>query len=136
MKTDHGEDQTGQSHPAPGHGLVAVLSSDLFFGMRIRTVLRQLGYAVALAQDAAAFTNHLQRGDQCAVLGLIDFNRPVDWKALKGAIATGIPMIAFGPHTDVDGFRAARASGVARTVANGEFSNSLADLVTRYARTS
>jgi hypothetical protein len=115
-------------------GLVAVLTPDLFFGMRVRTTLRQLGYAVALAQDPAAFTNHLQRGDQRAVLGLIDFNRPVDWKALANAIATGIPMIAFGPHTDVDGFRAARAAGVARTIANGEFSHSLADLVRRYAR--
>lgn len=133
--TDLDANGTDGAQAVTGHGLVAVLSSDLFFGMRIRTVLRQLGYAVALAQDPAAFTNHLQRGDQRAVLGLIDFNRPVDWKALAGAIATGIPMIAFGPHTDVDGFRAARAAGVARTVANGEFSSSLANLVMRYART-
>lgn len=126
--------ETEAGRTAAGHGMVAVLSPDLFFGMRIRTVLRQLGYSVALAQDPAAFTNHLQRGDQRAVLGLIDFNRPVDWPALAGAIATGIPMIAFGSHTDVDGFRAARAAGVVRTIANGEFSNSLADLVTRYAR--
>lgn len=125
------------SEPGPAtakHGLVVVLTPDLFFGMRVRTTLRQLGYAVALAQDPAAFTNHLQQGDQRAALGLIDFNRPVEWKALAGAIATGIPMIAFGPHTDVDGFRAARAAGVGRTVANGEFSTSLASLVGRYAR--
>ena len=129
-----GVNESEQMQAGARHGLVAVLTPDLFFGMRIRTTLRQLGYAVALAQDPAAFTNHLQRGDQRAVLGLIDFNRPVDWKALTTAIATGVPMIAFGPHTDVDGFRAARAAGVARTIANGEFSTSLADLVRRYAR--
>jgi hypothetical protein len=133
MTTDPGAEPAGDARVA-ARGLVAVLSGDLFFGMRIRTTLRQLGYTVALAQDSAAFTNHLQRGDQRAVLGLIDFNRPGAWQALEGAIATGIPMIAFGPHTDVDGFRAARAAGVARTIANGEFSNSLADLAARYAK--
>lgn len=122
---------------APRHagGLVVVLSRDLFFGMRIRTSLRQLDYAVALAQDPPSFTAHLRQGDQVAALGLIDFNQPVDWKALSPAIAEGIPIIAFGPHKDIDGFRAARAAGVTRTIANGEFSRSLPDLVARYAKT-
>ncbi len=111
-----------------------MLSRDLFFGMRIRTSLRQLGYAVALAQDPQSFTAHLRQGDQVAALGLIDFNQPVDWKALAPALAMDIPMVAFGPHKDIDGFRAARAAGVTRTIANGEFSRSLPDLVARYAR--
>ncbi|MDQ4099298.1 MAG: hypothetical protein M3121_02215 [Chloroflexota bacterium] len=118
----------------PG-GLVVVLSRDLFFGMRIRTSLRQLGYAVAIAQDPPTFTAHLCQGDQVAALGLIDFNQPVEWNALAQALATDVPIVAFGPHKDIDGFRAARAAGVTRTIANGEFSRSLPDLVTRYART-
>lgn len=114
-------------------GLVVVLSRDLFFGMRIRTVLRQLGYPIALAQDPASFTAHLRQGDQTAALGLVDFNQPVDWLALAAALQTAVPIIAFGPHKDVAGFRAARAAGVTRTVANGELSRSLPDLVARYA---
>ena len=102
--------------------------------MRIRTSLRQLGYAVALAQDPQSFTAHLRNGDQVAVLGLIDFNQPVEWNALASALATDVPIVAFGPHKDIDGFRAARAAGVTRTIANGEFSRCLPDLVTRYAR--
>ena len=64
-------------------GLVAVLSKDLFFGMRIRTSLRHLGYAVAIAQDAPTFALHLENGDQRACLGIVDFNFPVDWDEVQ-----------------------------------------------------
>jgi len=119
--------------PAAPHCLVAVLSTDLFFGMRIRTSLRQLGYAVAIAQDVPTFSRHLANGDQTACLGIVDFNYPVDWKAVAEVMALGVPVLAFGPHKDVEGFRAAKAAGVTRVVANGEFSRSLPDLARRYA---
>lgn len=120
---------------APGQqGVVAVLSRDLFFGMRIRASLRPLGYTVLIANDAGAFTNMLSAEAQRPALGLIDFNQPVDWPSLVEAVATSIPIVAFGPHKDVDAFRAARNAGVTRVVANGEFSRTLPDLVERYAR--
>lgn len=122
-----------RDEPPRASGLVAVLSRDLFFGMRIRTSLRQLGYAVAIAQDAPTFSRHLENGDQRACLGIVDFNFPVDWVAVKEAMTVGVPILAFGPHKDVDGFRSARVAGVTRVVANGEFSRSLPDLAMRYA---
>lgn len=115
-------------------GLVAVLSKDLFFGMRIRTSLRQLGYVVAIAQDAPTFSRHLENGDQQACLGIVDFNHAMDWEALGDVMRPGVPILAFGPHKDVEGFRAARKAGVTRVVANGEFSRSLPDLALKYAR--
>jgi hypothetical protein len=122
------------AEPLPrGSGLVAVLSKDLFFGMRIRTSLRQMGYAVAIAQDAATFNRHLENGDQRACLGIVDFNFPVEWEAVRAAMSIGVPILAFGPHKDVAGFRAAKQAGVTRVVANGEFSRSLPDLALRYA---
>lgn len=122
------------SVPTPGTaGLVAVLSRDLFFGMRIRTSLRQLGYAVAIAQDVPTFARHLVNGDQRANLGIIDFNFPVEWDAVSKVVGDGVPLLAFGPHKDVEGFKAAKAAGVTRTVANGEFSRSLPELTRKYA---
>jgi hypothetical protein len=112
---------------------VAVLSKDLFFGMRIRTSLRQLGYSVAIAQDARTFAIHLAKGDLRAKLGIVDFNFPVDWDEVHEATTLGVPIIAFGPHKDVEGFRAAKRAGVTRVVANGEFSRSLPALAERYA---
>jgi len=123
----------GADRSTNARGLVAVLSKDLFFGMRIRTSLRQLGYSVAIAQDVPTFSRHLKSGDQRACLGIVDFNYPVDWEAVKGVIGVGVPFLAFGPHKDVEGFRAAKAAGVTRVVANGEFSRSLPDLALRYA---
>ena len=133
--TDQSTTDSEPTGSAPAQrGLVAVLSRDLFFGMRIRTSLRKLGYVVAIAQDPATFGNHLVQGDQRACLGIVDFNGHVDWNQVRPAIATGVPIIAFGPHTDVDGFRAAKAAGVTRTISNGEFTRSLPELAARYAR--
>lgn len=126
-------ESSNNEHPGKVSGLVAVLSTDLFFGMRIRTSLRQLGYAVAIAQDVPTFARRLENGDQRAVLGLVDFNFPVDWEAVKATVSIGVPILAFGPHKDVEGFRAAKRAGVTRVVANGEFSRSLPDLARRYA---
>jgi hypothetical protein len=129
--SDIPKDRSGQPR---SHGLVAVLSKDLFFGMRIRTSLRQLGYAVAIAQDARTFAIHLAKGDQRASLGIVDFNFPVDWGEIREAMTYDVPIIAFGPHMDVEGFKAAKQAGVTRVIANGEFSRSLPDLAKRYAR--
>ena len=122
------------SDPTPSAtGLVAVLSKDLFFGMRIRTSLRQLGYSVAIAQDAATFSRHLEQGDQRACLGIVDFNFPVDWEQVAAVMSIGVPILAFGPHKDVEGFKSAKRAGETRVVANGDFSRSLPDLAKRYA---
>ena len=128
---ESGEDQANR--PDTASELVAVLSTDLFFGMRIRTSLRQLGYSIAIAQDVPTLARHLENGDQKACLGIVDFNYPVDWEALSGVMNIGVPILAFGPHKDVDGFRAAKKAGVTRVVSNGEFSRSLPDLALRYA---
>lgn len=127
----NGEDRANRHVTASG--LVAVLSTDLFFGMRIRTSLRQLGFSIAIAQDVPTFSRHLENGDQKTCLGIVDFNYPVDWEALSDVMNAGVPILAFGPHKDVDGFRAAKKAGVTRVVANGEFSRSLPDLALRYA---
>ncbi len=133
MKTNTDQHESDNAAQWRGSGQVVVLSRDVFFGMRIRTSLRQLGYEVAIAQDIPSFTDHQSGGAMPATLGLIEFNNAVDWSAMGDVMATGVPMIAFGPHTDVEGFRAAKAAGAARVVANGEFSRSLPALAKRYA---
>jgi CheY-like chemotaxis protein len=108
--------ESNQSMPSgDSRGTVVVLSNDLFFGMRIRTVLRQLGYTVTIAKDVDAFQSMLEIVERTPVLGLIDFNQPRDWGALLPAIG------------------AAKAAGVARVVSNGEFTRSLPSLVEKYA---
>lgn len=114
------------SHP----GMVSALSRDVFFGMRIRTVLKQLGYELKLCKTEQELTEAAPN----AVAALVDFNIPVDWEALESILGGKTPIIAFGSHTNVDGFRAAKSAGVTRVVSNGEFSRRLPALLTQYQR--
>lgn len=108
--------------------VIATLSRDVFFGMRIRTVLQQLGYELRLCNSESALLG--QYSD--ATLVIVDFNQPVDWPVLAPILDSDTPVIAFGSHTNVEGFRAARDAGVDRTISNGEFSRKLPELLEKY----
>jgi hypothetical protein len=108
------------------------LSRDLFFGMRTRTVLRNMGHDLTLVKDEQGLLNASMALDPSLVF--IDFNQPVDWQILAPLFAVEVPVVAFGSHTDIDGFRAARAAGVDRVTSNGDFSRRLPHLVEQYSR--
>jgi hypothetical protein len=114
---------------AAGDRIVA-LSRDLFFGMRVRTVVRQLGYDLTLVNSEARLLAAIDEGEP--VLTLVDFNQPVDWATLTPLLEGPVPVLAFGSHTDVEGFRTAKAAGVTRVVSNGDFSRRLPELVDQY----
>lgn len=111
-------------------GAVAALSRDVFFGMRIRTVLSQLGYEMRLCKNE----QELVIAAPDTIIALVDFNIPVDWDALTSILDGQVPVLAFGSHTNVEGFRAAKSAGVTRVVSNGEFSRKLPALLTQYQR--
>ena len=88
---------------------------------------------VALLATSAFFARLAAPGNAVA-LGLIDIGAGVDWEAAATALATTTtPVIAFGPHMDVEGLRAAKAAGVTRVYSNGEFSREMAAVIERYA---
>ncbi len=119
------------SHDEPR---VLVLTRDLFFGMRIRNALRQLGYRTDIRKTEADFAEPTSGSP--AALALVDFNGDVDWTVIQRVVSADpeLPVIAFGAHTDTDAFRRARESGVTRVISNGAFSQQLPDLIERYAR--
>ena len=110
--------------------MIVTFSRDLFFGMRVRTIVGKLGYGLTLTKDEASTVEALT--ESAPVLALVDFNQPVDWAALEPLIMSDVPVIGFGSHTDVDGFRAAKAAGVDRVVSNGDFSRNLPELIAKY----
>ena len=115
---------------------VVVLSRDLFFGMRIRNALKQMEFQTDLRKTEAELVDALSNGSPALIL--IDFNVPVDWEVVSGVLATvpDVSAVAFGSHTDTDGFRKARESGVSRVISNGAFTQQFPDLVEKYARKS
>lgn len=116
--------------PAPAGGRIVALSRDVFFGMRVRTVVRQIGYDLVLAKTEAEALDAVDAAK--TLLLLVDFNQPVAWRELTTALHGDTPVLAFGSHTDVDGFRAAKDAGVSRVVSNGEFSRRLPELIAQY----
>lgn len=108
---------------------VCALSRDVFFGMRIRTVLTNLGYELRLCPNELELVKSAQDAD----IALVDFNQGVDWKLLQPLLEGKTPVIAFGAHTNVEGFRSAKSAGVTRVVSNGEFSRKLPELLLQYA---
>ncbi len=119
----------GEGNVGEGTELVVALSRDVFFGMRIRTVLAQLGQELKLVKTETEAVDVVAASPGCTLV--VDFNQPVDWSALQPVLGGSTPVLAFGSHTDVDGFRAAKAAGVRRTVSNGEFSRRLPDLLSQ-----
>lgn len=113
-------------------GRIVSLSRDLFFGMRVRTIVGKLGYDLKLVKDESGVVDAVSEDDVSIVI--IDFNQPVDWDELLPVLSGETPVLAFGSHTDVDGFRAAKAAGVTRVVSNGEFSRRLPELIEQYLR--
>ena len=115
---------------------VVVLNRDLFFGIRLNQLLKQLGYQVKLEKTLDGFLAGVSGFG--VALGIIDISFAPDWDRLASVIATGSlpPLIAFGPHLDVEGLRAAKKAGVNRVFSNGDFTKDTAAIIARYARPS
>lgn len=119
-----------ETTPGSGGGRIVALTRDLFFGMRVRTIVGQLGYELQLAKSEEDISDAISAGP--VQLVIVDFNQPVSWDQIRPVIEGGMPVLAFGSHTDVEGFRAAKAAGVTRVVSNGEFSRRLPELIDQY----
>ncbi|MCA9834658.1 MAG: hypothetical protein KC435_11975 [Thermomicrobiales bacterium] len=109
---------------------IAALSRDVFFGMRIRTVLRNLGYNMVLCKNES----ELVQQSESVALVLVDFNMPVAWSEIDEVLKGPVPVIAFGAHTNVEGFKTAKSSGATRVISNGEFTRKLPNLLAQYLK--
>lgn len=119
--------------------VLIALNRDVFFGVRLRNLAKELGFDLILAQNAEAVGRALRERHQTVALVVIDMNvldRKVDWDELATILADypAIPSLGFGSHTDVETRRAAKRAGLTRIVANSEFHRDAASLIQRYAR--
>jgi hypothetical protein len=127
---------TESSSPRPT--LAIVLNRDLLFGSRIRSALARLGLHGRFVATAEEFVGALSEQAGSVAIGIIDMNGAVSWDVISEAHSRAdggvAPTLAFGPHVDVEGRRAAKAAGVTRIVSNGQFHSDTAGLIDRYRR--
>jgi predicted metal-dependent hydrolase len=147
-----------------GNPLILTLISDLFFSVQVENAVRALGYDLRRIERADEIepAEALEREDPRAFLGepltgrgagfvarlaewqpalvIVELNsRAIPWAdwiaALKSSPATRrTPVVAFGPHTDLDLRARALDAGVDAVVAKSRLVTGLSDLIERYAR--
>jgi CheY-like chemotaxis protein len=116
---------------------VAALVQDLFFSSKIGETLRHLGYRALVTGRVDEFEEQVRR--EQPGLALVDLGlRGVDWAAairrLRAAPELAdLPIIAFGPHRDLELRERALEAGCTEVVANSKFVTDLPHLVERYA---
>jgi hypothetical protein len=118
-------------------GTAIVLNRDIMFGSQIRNALNALGLRTKIVGSTERFVTALEEAGQASSIGIVDMNGVVDWTVLGGALRRNEnwpPILAFGPHVDVEGRRAAKAAGVTRVVSNGQFHRDMTLLIDRYRR--
>ncbi len=119
--------------------LLIALNRDVFFGVRLRNLAKELGFDLKLVPNAAGVATALAEKHATTSLVIIDMNvvdQAVDWENLSATLADypAVPSLGFGPHTDVEGRRDAKKAGLTRIVSNGDFHKDAAALIQRYAR--
>lgn len=141
--------------------LIVAFVADLMFTMRIGNVIRHLGYQVQWVEKTADLggdqspTNKVgvseQIGGQMGQLfikiaawqpALLIFdlaNEAIPWEnwmpPLKSSPATrNIPIIAFGPHTNVAVMEKAKKGGADAVLARSRFTSDMPNLIKKYAR--
>jgi hypothetical protein len=121
-----------------GPTLAVVLNRDLLFGSRIRSALARLGLESRFVATAEQFVSAMSQEPNSVAIGIIDMNGAISWDVIGEAGSRGdaglAPTLAFGPHVDIEGRRAAKAAGVTRIVSNGQFHSDMAALIERYRR--
>jgi hypothetical protein len=124
------------ANPLPERTLALVLNRDLLFGSRIRSALSALGMRGKFVNNSKQFRAELGSNAEDFALAVIDMNGHVEWDILRAGLGdTELPpTLAFGPHVDVAGRRAAKLAGIDRIVSNGQFDREMVPLIDRYRR--
>lgn len=113
--------------PVSNKTILAVVS-DLMFQSRLRNHARALGYELVVADTPASVRDGLERLPALLVLDL--HVGGLDWRqAVEAAKAAGVPVLAFGRHTEARLLRSAREAGCGRVVPRSTFVEELPRLI-------
>jgi CheY-like chemotaxis protein len=102
------------------------------FQSRLREQARALGYEIAVADTAESLRDGLDRSPALFVIDLQVAD--LDWRqAVEAAKEGGVPVLAFGRHTEAQLLRSAREAGCGRVVPRSTFVEELPRLIEELA---
>ncbi len=115
---------------------VVALVTDLFFSVSLGNQIKRAGYVPRIVKTTVEFRDALS-GPHVA-LGIVDLSSRADLDELRSngqrQQNSDVPIIAFGPHKNVDAFREAKAAGLTRVMSNSQFHAQTIEMIQRYAR--
>lgn len=115
-------------------GTVIAVVPDLFFSVTVRNAIRSAGYDARMVKAVGDIGPSFEMpSPRLAVIDMGAVRSPEDWSVLTTVKESGVPVLVFGPHKNVEGFRAAKAAGVSRVVSNGQFHADMVGFISRYA---
>jgi CheY-like chemotaxis protein len=115
---------------------IVVLEDDVMFGTGIKSGLRALGYEPVFADTTPAFDRWLKGAP---ALVLVNIGSPtLDWEHLVDHAKNEsqwrhVPIVAYGPHTDLGLRRRALDAGCDTVVARSAIAGNLAQLIEKWA---
>ncbi len=100
---------------------VAAISSDLLLGSKVEAMLSAAGHEVTLSPSLAAAT----LDDADLIVADLDAEDP------EALVATGIPVLGYYSHVNVETKQAAEAAGIDLVVPRSRMARELPDLATK-----
>ena len=113
---------------------ILALEKDLFFSVKMRDTLRHYDIEVKTVRNLPAFEESLTtKDDKEFALAIVNTaTNGVDWEtAIRKARASGLKVLAFGSHMDLEARSKALEAGAQRVVANSKFTSDMPGLVKR-----
>ena len=110
---------------------VLLLERDLFFSVKIRDTLRHLNYETVVARSEEDFARKLAAS--APALAIINIaTAGVAWeRVIAQARAADVPVLAFGPHVDLEAQQQARRAGANRVVSDAKLAKDLPAIMGR-----
>lgn len=110
---------------------VLALVTNLMFSTRIGELASTMGGLVTLVSSNEELVKKLEINPSLIILDLTAVQP--GWKEVVAkAKEAGVPVLAYGPHVDVEAFEAAKAAGCDEVVANSKFSIDLPNILKKY----
>jgi CheY-like chemotaxis protein len=111
---------------------IVVLIRDLFFSVKVKNELVNAGYEPLLVKREPELLSTVEASNP--VLVLLDLNTKPDWETLEPLLESesSPPVLAFGPHKDLEARKTAQAAGVTRVVTNQQLHRNLHEYIQRY----
>lgn len=108
---------------------IHVVASDLFFADRLGNALRSLGHQGRVVDLSIEHDLQIPQGVELVVVDLEAGESALT--IIRAARVTGLPVLAFGPHTDLALREAALAAGASQVVAKSKLTTSFGELVAK-----